>query len=253
MNAFNAAFKNNQAFIAYLTAGQRGLNYTEEAAHALVEGGVDILEIGVPFSDPVADGPTIQAAMQDALTHNVTLIDVLTVIKRIKQACKIPIVLFTYYNPLFKLGMAHALENAKAAGVDGILVVDLPLEESKPYYEQCSHHGILPIGLISPSTNVSRIQLMSQRTFGFLYYVARNDTTGVKHSLPNGFEKNIQRIKNVTTQPVVAGFGIGERTLAQRALNAADGFVVGSAIINAITAGAPPTELTTLACQIDPR
>ena len=125
-------FKKRPAFVAYLTAGQRGLSFTKETAIALAEGGVDLLEIGVPYSDPIADGPIIAQAMNEALSRPITLPDILNTIHEIKQLNNIPIVLFTYFNPLFKAGMSKIMKEAKQAGVDAILTVDCPLEESSP-------------------------------------------------------------------------------------------------------------------------
>ena len=180
MNCFKQIFNQGPAFVAYITAGQRGLAYTEQAAAALVAGGVDILEIGVPFSDPVADGPTIQAAMNDALANSVNIHAVLQSIKNISDVVDVPIVIFTYYNPLYNADLNKIFHAAKTAGVDGILVVDLPIEESTAYFASCKHNAIEPICLIAPATAEQRIQKISEQCNSFLYYVYRNGTTGVK-------------------------------------------------------------------------
>jgi len=280
-NAFKQIFNNRQAFVGYITAGHRGIAYTEQAACALVEGGVDILEIGIPFSDPIADGPIIQAAMKEALKGSVevrgeasvevlgevpiTIDSVLKAIRNIKKQTNVPIVLFSYFNPLLSMGLDKALYEAADAGVDGILVVDLPIEESREepreesreesnnYFEKCLSNNLAPICLLSPSTDKNRIKEISKHANAFLYYVCRNGTTGIKDALPNDYVEKIKTIKSLSSQPVVSGFGIGNKTLAAQALKHADGFVVGSAFVSAISNGASPSDLKNLAIEIDPR
>ncbi|MCH9757376.1 MAG: tryptophan synthase subunit alpha [Gammaproteobacteria bacterium] len=253
MNAFKTVFHDRKAFIAYITAGHGGMDYTEAAARALVAGGVDILEIGLPFSDPMADGPTIQLAMQETLKTPVRFDAVLKMIERIKKQTKTPIVLFSYLNPLLKIGLNQALKAASYAGVDGLLVVDLPLEASNDYFKACARYQLQPIGLVAPSTPAERIKRISQTTNAFLYYVCRNGTTGMKNALPSDYSEKICQIKSLTDIPVVSGFGIGSKALAAEALQPADGFVVGSRFVHAISSGASPCDLKQLAHQIDPR
>jgi tryptophan synthase alpha chain len=250
---FQALFDQKQAFVAYITAGHRGLDYTEQAAHALIRGGVDILEIGLPFSDPIADGPIIQEAMLDALARGTELTAVLKTIARIKQQTNTPIVLFSYYNPLLASGLNQALEQAARAGVDAVLVVDLPLEESHEYLNLCRAHQLKPIGLLAPSSSKARIQAISSAFDGFLYYVCRHGTTGIKNSLPDNYANNLNTIRSQTKTPVVSGFGISTQALATNALHHADGFVVGSAFVQAISNKASPDDLQTLATHIKPR
>ena len=254
MNPFLQIFSQRKAFIAYITAGHRGLDYTWQAAIALANNGVDILEIGMPFSDPIADGSVIQQAMQDALSHSVTLQDVLQTIAAIKQTVDVPIVLFTYYNSLLQaMNQEDFLLLAKSRGVDAILVVDLPLEESSSFLRQCAKAEIIPIALMAPATTDERICQISAQSEGFIYYVCRNDVTGLKSELPADYVDNVSRIKRQTNIPVVAGFGIAARQTAAMVLQQADGFVVGSAFVKAISEGATPDELATLATTIDPR
>ena len=184
-------FTKHPAYIAYLTAGQRGLDFTEVAAIALVNAGVDVLEIGVPFSDPIADGPVIAQAMNEALSHNITISNILDTIHNIKMIKNIPIVLFTYFNPLFKAGISKIIKEAKLAGVDAILTVDLPLEESSDYFYRAKEANLSTIGLISPSTPPERIVQICEIDPSFLYYICRNGITGVKDNLPDDFaDKN---------------------------------------------------------------
>lgn len=246
-------FIQRPAFVAYLTAGQRGLDFTKESAIALADGGVDLLEIGVPFSDPIADGPVIAQAMNDALSYSITLHSILETIYSIKQTMHIPIVLFTYFNPLFKTGIAKIMKEAKQAGVDAILTVDCPLEESAEYFSGAKSASMDTIGLISPSTEPERILKICQSEPAFLYYVCRNGTTGVKDSLPEDYVKNIAQIKSLSKIPVIAGFGISTKKMASSALECADGFVVGSLFVKAISDGMSPLELQQLASSLDPR
>lgn len=261
MNDFQALFQKKKAFVGYLTAGHRGLDYTYEAACAMFSGGVDILEIGVPFSDPVADGPTIQAAMTDALQEVCDLDSIFKTIKKIKKSPSLrtlarqstPIVLFSYLNPLLCGGLKNNLKKAKKNGVDAVLIVDLPLEESEDYFALCKKIGLEPVGLLSPTTPPSRVVEINEHCHSFLYYVCRSGVTGVKSSLPDGFAEKMQSLQSLCTTPIVCGFGIGSSELAEQALSCADGFVVGSAFVSAISKGASPEELKLLAQAIDPR
>lgn len=253
MNIFQKIFKQKKAFVAYITAGHGGEHYTQQAALALIDGGVDILEIGVPFSDPIADGPTIQHAMNQALDTGITLNSIFKTVTHIKTQTQTPIVVFTYYNPLLAMGLDQALKTAALAGVDGMLVVDLPIEESNAYFKACKQYNIEPICLISPTTSAERIATINQNCDSFLYYVCRNGTTGIKSDLPLDYAQKLATIKANTTQPVVSGFGISDRQLSAQALEHADGFVVGSAFVKAITDGASPADLKTLTMNIDPR
>lgn len=229
-------------FVAYLTAGQRGLAFTQQAAIALIEGGVDILEIGVPFSDPVADGPVIQSAMEDALTRKTSIRQVLNCIDQIKQQTAIPVVLFTYLNPLLIFGF----DKLKNTSVDSVLIVDQPYEERMFEYDNV-------ITVITPTTSEKRIETITRHSKHFLYYACRNGTTGVKNDLPDEFKTKIQQIKSKSSLPVVAGFGVSNREMARQVCQYADGFVVGSLFIDAIANGASPEQLTTMAKAIDPR
>ena len=252
MNAIRKKLAAGPAFIAYLTAGHGGFKTTLQAALALVKGGVDILEIGVPFSDPVADGAVIQQAMQQALTYGATLTATLAMIEALKQDVDVPIVLFSYYNPLLNAGNI-IFEHMKKVGVDGVLVVDLPMEESQQYFTDCRVAGLEPVCLLSPSTPRQRIAAIDQRCDSFLYYVCRNGTTGIKKTLPEDFVSKIQAIKKVATNPIAVGFGIANSKQAAQVLKHADAFVVGSYFVNAINDGATPGDLTQLARELDPR
>lgn len=246
-------FKSGAVFIAYITAGQRNINCLLESALALIKGGVNILEIGVPFSDPVADGPVIQRAMVDALENNTKIEDALTLTAKIKQQVEIPVVLFSYYNPILQQSKQGFYERAKAVGIDGILVVDLPHEEAADHIKNCKENEIDPIFIIAPSTTDERIKEITKDAKGFIYYVCRKGTTGMKNTLPDNFANKIAKIKKLSNLPVVAGFGIASRKNASEVIKQADGFVVGSRFVHAIEQGITDQELKKLTKEIDPR
>lgn len=249
----NQTFAKGPAFLAYITAGDGGLDYSLEAALALIKGGVDILEIGVPFSDPVADGPVIQRAMQRALNNETTLFDALNLAQKIKQHTNIPIVLFSYYNPILAVMKSNFFELAQQSKIDAILIVDLPLEEAADHEKNCKLAHIDPIFIITPVTSQPRLLTIDQHSSAFLYYACQKGTTGIRNSLPAGIAENLTTIKKVVKHPVVAGFGISNRESAKTVLNYADGFVVGSAIVQAMEQKATPEQLTQLVKDIDPR
>ena len=245
------SFKNQKAFVAYLTAGDGGIKHTLEAALALIKGGVTILEIGVPFSDPIADGPVIQRASQRALKAGTTLPDILWLTKEIRKKSDIPLILFSYLNPLLAATNTF-FQEAKEAGIDGALIVDCPLEESKHIHKKCVTEGLAPIYVMTPATTLSRIMLINQQAEGFLYYACRRGTTGIRQTLPEDFAEKIQLIKANTHLPVVTGFGISTLTAATEVLRHADGVVVGSLFVKALEDGITPAELTRLARNINP-
>ncbi len=252
MSKLQNAFTNKNAFVGYLTAGDGGLEHSFQAMLALIEGGVDILEVGMPFSDPVADGPSIQQASERALAAGTTINDVLNLIKKLRQHTDIPIVLFGYYNPIFNYGSTF-FQDAKNAGADGCLIVDLPLEESDEYLTQCQKHNLDSIMLISTSTSDERIRELSNKGSGMLYYACRKGTTGVKKQLPEDFIEKVNNIKSITQLPLVAGFGISNKDMAQDVLAHTDGFVVGSLFVNAANSTKDYQALTQLAQSLDPR
>ncbi len=245
-------FKNQKAHIAYLTAGDGDSLATINAALALIKGGVNLLEIGVPFSDPIADGPVIQEAAARALKNGTHLKQVLEIVAAIRKQSEIPIILFSYYNPILSIMSSSFFQEATQAGVDGLLIVDCPLEESQTIKEKCFEHQIALINVITPSTSMDRLALIDSQAQGFLYYACRKGTTGVKSGLPDDFSKNIQVIKSIVHLPVVVGFGISDRTTAEKVLEHADGVVVGSLFVKALTEGCTSEELQSLAQKLYP-
>ena len=247
-----ASFAQSKAFVAYLTAGDGGMQRTLDAALALVDAGVTILEIGMPFSDPLADGPVIQRAAARSLAAGTTLSAILDLVAEIRSRSDIPLILFTYMNPIFRFMHADFFQKAQQAGVDGILLVDCPLEEMGPILRPCEQYAIAPIFVTSPTTSVARIQQLDQQGKGFLYYACRKGTTGIRAHLPEDFAQKMQILQAHATLPVIAGFGIASREAASQVLQYADGVVVGSLFVQALEDGMTPGDLQRLARQINP-
>lgn len=238
--------KGEKALIAYITAGDPTLEKTGEICLALAAAGVDILEIGVPFSDPTADGPVIQAAAQRALKNGVTLDKVLGMIKRTRMLSDIPVVLFGYYNPIFSYGVGKFAQSAKDAGVDGILVVDLPLEEAHELRRYTDPAGIDFISLIAPTTDDERIKKVVSQAQGFLYYISVTGVTGTKKPQIADIKKDVARIRRFSNLPVAVGFGISTPRQAGEIAAHADGVVVGSAFVRLIDENREGDDLVSL-------
>lgn len=223
MSRISKAFAHKKAFVGYLTAGDAQVKDFLD----LVDLGVNVLEVGIPFSDPVADGPVIQKAMMRALENKTTPDTVLEIVRQIRAKSDVAMVLFTYFNPIQR-DLANFLRRAKEAGADGILVVDLPLEEAAQYRSLTEQIGLDPIFLIAPSTPLDRIEKIAQAGRGFLYYVCRKGTTGKRLGLPEDLKEKVAQIRSKTALPIAVGFGISDRKTADSVLEIADGFVVGS-------------------------
>lgn len=240
-------FQNGKAYTAYLTAGDGGVQSTLDAALALIKGGVNMLEIGVPFSDPIADGPIIQRASQRSLTRGTTLVDVLWITKQIRQQSDIPIILFSYLNPILSSVQSDFLLAAKNAGIDGLVLVDCPLEASDFIHQQCNKNDIALIYVIAPSTLLERIKKINDRAQGFLYYACQKGITGLRSELPKDFREKINKLKSMVDLPVIVGFGISNQETVYRVLQYADGVVVGSLFVKALEEGVSPSTLSKLA------
>jgi tryptophan synthase alpha chain len=236
MSRIRTAFAQKKGFVGYLTAGD---GHSKEAFLSLVRGGVNLLEIGIPFSDPVADGPTIQRAMERSLQSGTTPEKVLQMVEELRKETDVPLVLFTYLNPIQK-DLKGFLNRAKQVGVDGILIVDLPLEEGASYCQFCKEIGLAPIFVIAPSTPRARIAAITEaaaETDGFIYYACRKGTTGARDGLPEDYAEKIAEIRKHTLLPIAVGFGIADRMAAAALLKEADGFVVGSYFIDGMEKG----------------
>ncbi|MDD5171169.1 MAG: tryptophan synthase subunit alpha [Syntrophales bacterium] len=246
--AFNRLQDHDEkALVVYLTAGDPDLPTTEALIKALAADGVDILEIGVPFSDPTADGPIIQAASRRALQNGVTLAKILDMIERVRETSEIPIVLFGYYNPVFIYGNEAFARRAKAAGVDGILVVDLPPEEAAELRTYTDRAGIDFISLIAPTTPDQRIRQITEKAGGFLYYISVTGVTGTATPLVENIRKAVTNIRKIGNLPLVVGFGISTPAQAAEISPYADGVVVGSAMVRLIEENSCRDDLIPLA------
>ncbi len=243
-------FMNHKAFIAYLTAGDGGIQRTLDAVMALIAGGVNMLEIGMPFSDPIADGAVIQRAAARSIAAGTTLDDILWLIRQIRKQSSIPLILFSYFNPILAVLESDFLRQATVAGLDGLLLVDCPLEESQLIRDQCNQNELDLIHVITPSTPLTRLEKINQHAQGFLYYACRKGTTGIRNTLPNNFSQQIKSLKAVVHCPIVVGFGISNQKMADAVLTHADGVVVGSLFVKALEEGGELSTLTALARDI---
>jgi len=230
-DAFTASgARNEAAFVAYVTAGDPSLDVTPELLHALVAGGADLIELGVPFSDPMADGPVLQRAAARAIRAGTSLTRVLEVVAAHRRALAVPIVLFGYYNPFLRYGIEAIARDAKAAGVDGFLCVDLPPEESTELGAALARNELDLIRLLAPTTPVRRIRAIAEAASGFLYVVSVLGVTGARNALPPELPDLVRRVRGVTRLPVGVGFGVQTPEQAGWIAGFADAVIVGSAI-----------------------
>ncbi len=217
--------------VAYITAGDPSLDATLEFVSALEEAGTDVIELGVPFSDPLADGPTIQRASERALKSGASLPKILELVRRIRKSSQIPLVLFSYYNPILQMGLEAFAAAASQAGVDGVLATDLSPEESVEYRRILATHHLDTIFLCAPTSTDERLASIAKCSSGFLYLVSRTGVTGAKDTLPDDLPALLRRVRNFTTLPIAVGFGIslpGHITLLG---GLADAAVVGSSLV----------------------
>lgn len=226
--------KKKCAFIAYITAGDPSLSVTKELIFELERSGADIIELGVPFSDPLADGPVIQAASQRALKKGTTLAKIIQLVKNIRKDVRIPLCLMSYYNPIYKMGLSHFTSESQRAGVDGVIVPDLPPEEAKGFAKAMRREKIDTVFFVSPMSSAKRIKLAIQASSGFIYYVSLTGITGARKDLAEGLKAKVSLIKRYTAKPVCVGFGISRPQQVRELSNFCDGVIVGSAIVNKI-------------------
>ena len=220
--------------VTYVTAGDPDLPRTEGILRALDRAGADVLEVGVPFSDPLADGPVIQRATERALASGTTLTAVLDMIRRSRADLHAPIVLFSYANPILRLGAERFAELARDAGVDGVLVLDLPIEEADQFRALLASRGIDTILLLSPTTTDDRLRRAGSLGSGFLYAISRLGVTGARDDLADGAEEMVRRIRAVSPLPIALGFGISKPEQVREVGRWADAAVVGSALVSVI-------------------
>lgn len=236
--------RKEKALVAFLTAGDPSTEKTVELILEMERAGADIIELGIPFSDPMADGPTIQAASERALAGGTTLADVLGVVREVRKTSEVPIVLFGYYNPIFSYGAGRFAREAKRAGADGALVVDLPPEEADELTVELDHAGLNTVFLLTPTSDETRMKSACRKGSGFVYYVSLTGVTGARTKLSTSIGKYVKKIRRFTNLPVGVGFGISTPEQAARVARSADAVVVGSAIVNVIAENSDKKDLT---------
>jgi tryptophan synthase alpha chain len=236
-DAFRAAQRARRAaFVPYITAGDPALERTVEIVRALAGVGADVIELGVPFSDPIADGPTNQRAAERALAAGTSLTGVLAAVEAVRRDLEIPIVLFTYANPVVRYGIERFAEDASAVGIDGVLFTDVPAEEMAPFEEHLGASGLDLIMLVTPTSDRRRMKAAARFGGGFLYLVSRTGVTGTRPDLDAELTANVRRARKASHMPVAVGFGISTPEQVARVAALADGVVVGSAIVSRIGA-----------------
>jgi tryptophan synthase alpha chain len=226
--------RGERALVVYVTAGHPSIPLCRQVLAAVAEGGADLLELGIPFSDPMADGPTIQRSSQRALEAGTTMEGVFSLAREFRRISSIPLVLFTYYNPVFVYGGEKFAQRAASEGVDGVLVVDLPPEEAGELTPHLRRHGLDFIHLVTPTTGPERLASIARCATGFLYYITVTGVTGARESLERDVGPALQRIRAVSPVPVCAGFGISSPDHVREVCRYADGVVVGSALIDLV-------------------
>lgn len=238
--------------VAYVTAGYPSIADTPELVRALVEGGADIVELGVPFSDPLADGATIQRAAQVAVAAGVTLADVIAVCRKLRESgMTTPLVPMTYYNPVLAHGLERFAADAAAAGIDGVIAVDVPPEESGPLREALAPHDIDLIALVAPTSTDARIAAMTARASGFVYCVSVAGTTGARGDLPADLPDFIARVRRQTDLPLAVGFGVSRAEHVAAIGRLCEAAVIGSAIIDVIEQSPPGERAARLRAYVE--
>ncbi len=225
--------RDQAALIPFIVAGDPDLETTEALVLKMAESGADIIELGVPFSDPLADGPVIQAASQRALQNGVNPRDIFHLTERLKGT-DIPLVLMTYFNPILRYGLKEFAEGCQKSGVDGVIIPDLPPEEAGLWISEARRMSLDTIFLMAPTSPSERIRLVSRCSRGFIYYVSVTGVTGTRENLPEEVGLAVKRIKEISQKPVAVGFGISSPEQAKRVSRFADGVIVGSAIVKII-------------------
>jgi len=241
----NLKVNNRKALIPYVAAGDPNPEITVDLMHGMVDAGADILELGIPFSDPMADGPVIQRASERALVHGTSLIDVLAMVKRFRETNQAtPIILMGYLNPIEVMGYANFVKAAKEAGIDAVLTVDFPPEESKEFVAMLAEQELDPIYLLSPTTTLERMKFVCSQASGFVYYVAVKGVTGSAALDTDEVKQRFELIRQATDLPVGVGFGIKDATTAAAIGQFSDAVIVGSALVKIIEENVGDNALT---------
>ena len=237
--------------VAYLTAGDPSLEATEQFVLAMAGAGADVIELGVPFSDPVADGPVIQRASERALRAGTTLAGVLSLVKSLRAKTEVPLVLFSYFNPVLQMGLEKFAEEASVAGADGVLITDVTPDEGAEYRQAMSSHGLDTIFLAAPTSTDERLTLIAEASRGFLYLISRTGVTGAKDQLADELPALARRVRRVTSLPIAVGFGISLPGHVSVLGGLADAAVVGSALVEEIErAASVPAAAEALAARV---
>ncbi|MCX5712195.1 MAG: tryptophan synthase subunit alpha [Candidatus Omnitrophica bacterium] len=240
MNRIEKKFKelkksNKKAFIAFITAGYPNLSATKQLVKALSANGADIIELGVPFSDPMADGVIIQEASQYSLKKKINLDLIMKMSLELRQEnIAVPLCLMTYYNPVFCYGDERFIKKAVQSGIDGVIIPDLPIDEAVDFIKTANKYGLDTINFISPTTSNKRVEKICRASKGFIYYVSLTGVTGARNNLAADLKENIRRIKRFTSKPVCVGFGVSNSRQVKYVQGFADGVIVGSAIVRKI-------------------
>ena len=225
--------KGQTALIPFIVAGDPDLKTTEALILKMKESGADMIELGIPFSDPLTDGPIIWTASHRALMKGVSIRDIFSLTKRLKGV-DLPIILMTYLNPVFYYGLKNFSEDCKRSGIDGVIIPDLPKEETGAWIKEARKSKLDTILLIVPNMSIQRIKWVSRRSHGFIYYASRNDVTGIREKLPEDLEFAVKRVNEITKKPIAVGFGISTPEQAKIVSRFADGAIVGTAIVKII-------------------
>ena len=232
----------NKALVAFFTAGDPDLSASKEIFSVIEKSGADLIEIGVPFSDPLADGPIIQASSHRSLQNKTTLKKIIELVKDIRSESELPIVLMSSFNPIFVYGQKAFVEDAVKAGVDGVILPDLPPEEAEEFLGYANEKKLDMIFLLAPTSTPERIQRIGELSKGFIYYVSLTGTTGTQSALSKNLEEKVTEIKSKVQLPVLVGFGISGPEQAQEAAQCSDGVIIGSAIVKLIESHSDPVE-----------
>ncbi len=233
MSRIENAFKDKKAFIPFVTGGDPDLSVTEQLLYAMEEAGADLIEVGIPFSDPIAEGPVIQAANERALKAGCTTDKLFDTIKKARQKVSVPIVFLTYLNPIFTYGKARFMERCVECGIDGIIVPDMPFEEKDELADVCEEYGIQIISLIAP-TSKERITTIAKAAQGYIYCVSSFGVTGVRNEIKTDIASMVKMVREVTDVPCAVGFGIAVPEQAKKMASVSDGAIVGSAIVKIV-------------------
>ncbi len=233
MSKISEAFKDTKAFIPFITGGDPSLEITEQLLYAMEEAGADIIEIGIPFSDPIAEGPVIQAANERALAAGCTTDRLFETVKKAREKVQVPMVFLTYLNPIFTYGKERFMERCRECGIQGVIVPDMPFEEKGELREVCAKYGIEIISLIAPTSH-ERITAIAKEAEGYIYCVSSLGVTGMRKEISTDIQGMVDKVRQVTKVPCAVGFGISTPEQAQQMAAVSDGVIVGSRIVKIV-------------------